>query len=628
MSGFFCILQINGAPVDPRNMARVAAVLRRRGPDAQNVWHDENVGVGHCLLATTTEALTERQPVHHRETGCVLAAAGGLDNRRELLKQLDLEERDPTPGDGEIVLKAYLKWASECVDHLIGDFAFALWDPRKQMVFAARDHSGMRPFYYHHTPGMVFAAASEPAALLALPQVPRIPSEERIADFLVSDLEGIDKTSTFFQGITRLPPAHRMFVSSRSVSIERYWRPEPRSILRMKCDDDYTEAFLERFDEAVRCRLRSDGRIGAMLSGGLDSGSVAATATRILAASEQRPLATFSAVGPDPGTCPETRAVHSVLAIGGFDPTTICFSDLESEMPELAELMHSVDEPFDYHMNLQRAVYTAAARRGIRVVLDGVSADMLLDGGSHLARLIRRGRWHTAYRTSKGLQRFWRPPSFWSLLRPSISLALVPEFIRAIRQGDLSHHRAQRSELLAPEFAERVALRERYRVKGGIKGLSQSFVEERCEILDSADLTVGRERYDRVASALGIEPRDPFLDRRLIDFCLALPGEQLLGDGWPKLILRRAMKGRLPEDVRWRFGKEHLGAAFTEAVAAMPRQTSEQQSSSERLLSIHKMIADPTCKLDAESGSVGANLAGLQLCVLQSWLGRMQGERE
>ena len=139
------------------------------------------------MLATTPELLIEPQPFEHPETGCVITADVRLDNREELIAALDVH-RDPV-GDAEIILGTYLKWGGDCPNHLLGDFAFAIWDPRHKRVFCARDHSGMRQLYYHHKRGSRFLFATEARAILVLPQVPYHLNEGRIADFLIQELE-------------------------------------------------------------------------------------------------------------------------------------------------------------------------------------------------------------------------------------------------------------------------------------------------------------------------------------------------------------------------------------------------------------------------------------------------------
>ena len=581
MSGIFGIFNQDGAPATEHELRDMASLLTRRGPDGTGLWSAGCTGLGHTLLATTPELVFERQPLRHPETGCVITADVRLDNRDELLGALGLTDRAAITGDAGLILAAYLAWGETCPARFLGDFAFAIWDPGQRTLFCARDPFGMRPFYYHHTPGRFLVFATEPKAILVLPQTPYRINEGRIADFLVSELEGIDKTSTFFEEVYRLPPAHTLTVTPDRMTQRRYWTLEPGPELRLPSNEAYAEAFLEVFTEAVRCRLRSAGPVGSMLSGGMDSGSVVAVAREILAEERRGPLPTFSAVGPDPENCVETRTIHAAVNMEGLDPHLVSYDRLDALMPELSDLTWNLDEPFDNTMTLLRAVYLAAHRQGMKVMLDGVGGDIVLNEGSYIARLIRRGRWLTAYREAIGQEHFWGKayPAWRGLYRGARS-ALATTAFRRLHQRLLGPRRLRqqvqrniRESLIHSDFARRIRLGERLRAldKNRSGGLSTSYNEECTRSIEHPYLTIGRERYDRAASAVGIEPRDPFLDRRVVAFGLSLAGEQRLERGWPKIILRRAMTARLPDAVRWRRGKEHLGWSFTMTLMADER---------------------------------------------------------
>lgn len=577
MSGIFGLFNQDGAPVSRGELTDMASLLERRGPDGTGLWNAGCAGLGHTLLATTPELVFERQPRRDPATGCVITADVRLDNRDELLAALGLGDRAAVIGDAGLILAAYLAWGESCPARFLGDFAFAIWDPRHRALFCARDQFGMRPFYYHHTPGRFLVFASEPKAILVLPQTPYRINEGRIADFLVSELEGIDKTSTFFEEVYRLPPAHTLTVTPDRMTQRRYWTLEPGPELRLASNEAYAEAFLDVFREAVRCRLRSAGQVGSMLSGGMDSGSVVAVARELLAEEGRGPLPTFCAVGPDPETCVETRTIHEALTMDGLEPHLVNHAELQEWLPELEELTWNLEEPFDAHMTLVRTVYLAAHRQGIKLLLDGVAGDVVLGEGSYLARLLRRGRWRTAYREAVAQNRFWGgayPP--WRALYQAARSAFVPQSVRRVLAPLRARQRVRRNvrdSAICPRFARRIRLAERLDTLDGhgSAGASVPYGVERARAIEHPYLTVGRERYDRVASAVAVEPRDPFLDRRVVHFCLSLPGGQRLADGWPKVVLRRAMAGRLPDAVRWRRGKEHLGWAFTKNLRTFAR---------------------------------------------------------
>jgi asparagine synthase (glutamine-hydrolysing) len=244
-------------------------------------------------------------------------------------------------------------------------------------------------------------------------------------------------------------------------------------------------------------------------------------------------------------------------------------------MPELERLVREVEEPYDQSMTMVFAVYLAARRAGIKALLDGIDGDNLLSEGSHFARLLRRGRWLAAYHAAVGHERFWGNDYYpaWRELWRSARAAFVPQPLRRLRGAMRFGNRERlvrhslRTTLIAPAFARRIDLASRLEALAAHRppGLLPDFCRERARDVLHPYLTIGVERYNRVASSLGVEPRLPFLDRRVVEFCVALPSGQKFADGWPKAILRRAMAGRLPDAVRWRRGKEHLGWACTTA---------------------------------------------------------------
>jgi len=212
MSGICGIFRLDGGL--PMGLEAMLRKLERRGPDGTHTFRDGAVALGHAALNTTPESLSETLPFIHAETGCAITADLRLDNRDELIAALGLDAKDRVIGDGEIILHAYLRWGEDCPARLLGDFAFAIWDPRGRKLFCARDQMGMKQLIWHRTQGRLFAFASEPRAVLLAEGVPKRINEGRIADFLENYLEGIDYTSTFFEEVFRLPPAHYLTVSA------------------------------------------------------------------------------------------------------------------------------------------------------------------------------------------------------------------------------------------------------------------------------------------------------------------------------------------------------------------------------------------------------------------------------
>ena len=583
MSGICGLFNLDNAPVAETELRAMTAMLQKCGPEGPRTWRDGPIALGHTLLATTPELQFERQPFRHDETGCVITADVRLDYRNELLDALGLLNRRDRIGDAELILRGYLEWGEHCIDRLLGDFAFAIWDPRHQMLFCVRDHLGMRPLYYHHQQGQHFLFASDARAILVLPQVPYAINKGRIADFLVPELEWTDYTSTFFEGIYRLPPGHKAIVTPSGLKVTEYWHPTPGPELGPMSDDDYRQGFLEVFTNAVDARLRAPaGTVGAMLSGGMDSGAVVAIGKEILSARGDSPLATFSATrrcptgNPDDLDCPESRAIYAVSSMPSISPTLIHPDSLE-DMYE--PLVSDFDEPFDGVFTILKAIFLTARDHSKRVILDGGGGDIVLHEWSYISRLIRQGQLKLAISEIIAEQNYWSGGSAVPRLLRYARSAMLPELIkRPVRALKYRHtyRKCVKASLISPEFARSVLIDDRIERMRGIfptDYASDNAVEYCDKILPN--MTAGRERYARIAAATGMEARDPFMDRRVIEYCSRLPGRFRLGNGWPKIILREVLADILPNEVLWTGRKPHLGWIFSESITKLATNRGE-----------------------------------------------------
>jgi asparagine synthase (glutamine-hydrolysing) len=469
-------------------------------------------------------------------------------------------------GDDALILAAYLRWGEGCLARLLGDFAFAIWDPRDGRLFCARDHFGMRPFYYHDAPGTRFVFASDAREIFRVPEVPYEIDEGRVADYLVPELEWVDYTSTFYQHVHRLPPGHKLTTRGNGIAVSEYWEPVPGPAPPAMPDREWIDGFAEVLTRAVEERLRVPaGKAGCMLSGGMDSGSVAALAQELLEARGTGPLHTVSAARGAGEDCVETRRIHATVARLGATATTLYPDGIAARDGELAA---SIEEPFDGEFLFMKAIFMAAHDAGLAVLLDGGGGDVVLNEGTYIRRLIRRGQLGTALREIRDESRFWGAGSWYPELVKHLVSAATPEFVKQASRPWRQHRSATRfvsASLISADFARRVK------------------IEERCERMyemfpadwtaDAAlerirkirpNVSAGRERYARLARFAGIEARDPFLDLNAVRFCAQVPGHLLLHHGWPKYILREAMAGRLPDQVRWGRGKPHVGWAFSQ----------------------------------------------------------------
>jgi asparagine synthase (glutamine-hydrolysing) len=293
MSAIFGLIHLDDQPVVQSDLERTSAALAHHGADG-GAWTRGPVGLGMRLRQCTPEDQFERQPLVRADGALILVSDARIDNRDELIPQLPVTNY-PFPSqitDSELILCAYEKWGEACVNHLVGVFAFAIWEARSQRLFLARSPIEAPMLCYYAAP-RVFAFASMPSGLFALPFVPRALDEERLADLLVQT--GSEPRFTFYRDIFRLPIGHALTIGRDGMNLRRYWQPDLKREIRLPRDEDYLAAFDDLLERVVRDQLRSQTPVGVMMSGGLDSSTVAATAARLLAPRGER-LAAFTEV--------------------------------------------------------------------------------------------------------------------------------------------------------------------------------------------------------------------------------------------------------------------------------------------------------------------------------------------
>ncbi|MDR3701281.1 MAG: lasso peptide isopeptide bond-forming cyclase [Candidatus Sulfopaludibacter sp.] len=562
------------------------ARMIHRGPDAQATWVDGPVALGHCMLRITPESLQERQPLVSQAGDYAITADARLDNREELMD--DLWRHDPSgqPADPELILAAYRQWGEDCPRRILGDFAFVIWDRPARRLFCACDPMGVKGFYYHLC-AKAFSFASEIKALFALPEVPRRLNELRVAEYLVTLFE--DRAGTFYQEIFRLPGAHTLTVTAAKTELREYWSLDSRSELRLGSDGEYAEAFKDLFSKAVRCRTRSAYPVGAALSGGLDSSSVACAAARMIPECAG-PLRTFSLIFPslpekDLRRIDERPQMQAVLESGNFAPHFI-EADRLSPLWQVDRMHYHLDHAnYAPNLYLHWAMYDAARKQGVRVFLDGFDGDSTVSHGfERLTELAQTLRWVTLWRETRLLsQHHLAGIAPRRILNEYCVKPLSPAWVYRLRTFLRTRGRALRRGyiFINPEFKARTRIEDRARrlLHNQTRWtLTRTARETHCMGLNQALYSYTLEIADKASAAFEIEARYPFFDRRLMEFCVALPAEQKLGNGWNRYIQRRAMSGILPPGIQWRARKGNLSPNFYLRLLDFERERLEEIS--------------------------------------------------
>ncbi len=570
MSGIAGLYYLDGRPAEREAIEHMLAALVHRGPDAEGVQCVGPVAFGHRLLHTTPESLHETQPLTAHDGASLLTADARLDNREELIRALSRSSHThDVHTDADLILATYLAWGAECPSHLIGDFAFAVWDPGEHRLLCVRDHLGIKPLYYVYCPGRLFAFASEIKALLRLPGVSCEPDPLAVAEHLLVPVAP-SHTRTFFRDIRALAPGHCLIVTPERLTTVPFWSLDPEREIRLGSKEEYAEAFRELFTEAVRCRLRNAFPVGSLLSGGLDSSSITATAARLTDQAGLPPLHTFSATYE---RVPESDERPYIQAVLNRYPTLVpTFFSADSANPAgyLSEMHYHLDRPnWAGNLYVNWNLCARARERGIRVLLDGFDGDTTVSYGLvYLEELKARHAWmsllretlayarRSGYPVWKALQRTFRGPLYDSrpvqLLRQWISPLRRPRPVTSLPHWQRFLH-DDFYQLIAPHVVT-------------APPAPQTEREYHYRRLTAPLLTRFNEMIEATGAAFALEPRFPFFDVRLVTFCLALPPELKLCRGWTRFILRAAMQDILPYSVQWRPGKTSVAPGFVYAL--------------------------------------------------------------
>ncbi|MBZ9813101.1 lasso peptide isopeptide bond-forming cyclase [Mesorhizobium sp. CA7] len=567
------VLSDNGRPAAAGDIQEMLSRMRHRARDGSSWWTDGSVALGHAWLDTTGE----KGPGPLTMAGGKLAITADcrLDNRDELLARLGM--RDRSVADAVLIMRAYLKWGEACPTYLQGDFAFAIWDGERRALFCARDHLGVKPFYYHST-GRRFAFASEIGPILALDGVGRRLSEHQISGFLAGLTD--DPQATLYAEIFRLPARHSMTVADRRVVLQRYWQIEPS---QRPPHPDAAEEFRHLFAQSVENRMRGTPAVGAMLSGGLDSSSIACVAGLRAAAKRNPKLKTFSLVFDKGSSMDEKPFIDAVLDDNPLDATLIAVSNY-APFAEFERILEEQEGTFlAPGLSLTRDLYRTAGAKGVKVLLDGHGGDEVVSQGhGHLHELANAGRWlelwrelHSAANTY-GEGMFSLYFKFLTIYGPAWRIARMRSMARRlvgkVRQRPASAPRAWRG-LVNPDLARRTDLAERFHRSGYMPAaVSASEALTHRWLLSTGLVPHAFEVLDKAAANSGVEPRYPFWDKPLVEFCLALPGEEKLRDGFGRHVLRRAMQGILPPAVQWRRDKIDFTANLVKGMLGNHRE--------------------------------------------------------
>jgi len=537
VSGFVAILNDDHSQCDVAGLRELTNFLAFRGPDGHQLWARGSAGLGHALLSTTRESERERQPLTIDKRVWIVADAR-VDGCGELISALARESGgdqsiSADAPDVELILRAYLTWGERCLERLLGDFAFVIWDASRQQLFAARDHFGVKPLFYAKTSNALLISNT----LDCLRQCPAISDRVHdlaIADFLLFD--GIQEPgATAFADIRRVPPAHALTSKAGKISIRRYWQLSVTEPLEYRRQSDYLERFSELLDVAVGDRLRAES-VGVLMSGGLDSTTVAASAKRIFV-QEGSPNGVRAYTDVFDQLIPhEERRYAKLVAEFLKIPIEFQVSD-DAKIFQLAE--RHVPEPEHMAWPDGTASQLTQISTRNRVALTGFGGDPALSSllSVHFRDLLKKGQVGRAvadamrYLGAEGrFLRLYLPTRFRRWFLPRTERPWWPQWLN-------------------PDISTRLNLRERWEelTRDSLPTSAvRPIAQKQMAAPEWSNLFEG---FDTGATRVPVAVRHPFFDLRLVNFLLALPTVPWCSD---KELLRLAARGVLPDAVRLR----------------------------------------------------------------------------
>ncbi|HEY0677344.1 MAG TPA: asparagine synthase (glutamine-hydrolyzing) [Chitinophagaceae bacterium] len=554
MCGIAGIISLNPGLVSRQQLQKMTDALAHRGPEGEGFWFNaaNTAGFGHRRLSIIDLSPAAAQPMHYHNRYTIVYN-GELYNYPELKEELKSKGfQFYTQSDTEVILAAFACWDKECLQYFDGMFAFAIWDDQLKKLFAARDRFGEKPFYYiQQEDGGSIWFASEMKALYA-GGFNRNYNEKMLLLFITNGItdSATDPSITFDNRISQLPPASYLeFQCSGSqshISIQQYWDIDKEKET-LTSDEEALETFRRLLSSSVEKRFRSDVPVGTSLSGGLDSSSIAAIASRISAGSNSYKC--FSAVFPGFGK-DESRFSQMVAQQFGLEQFVTC-PNADGLATELQKFLYHQDEPVgSASVYAQYKVYQLAKQQGVSVLLDGQGADEMLAGYSkylhwYLQELMKRkpGILKATIRElrSKNAELTWGWKNYLAAIFPLQAANRLEKRVttRITSNTDIT------SDFKEANFESSL--------------IYKPVVTKLNDILYYNTLQSGLLellRYaDRNSMAHSCEVRLPFLSHELAEFSFSLPASYKIRDGYSKWILRKSMSRQLPQEIVWRTDK-------------------------------------------------------------------------
>jgi asparagine synthase (glutamine-hydrolysing) len=546
--GAFCR---NSDQLPPLVLEKIQANISTGNKDEYQLWNDGGIALVQTHHNYSSDFHSDSCLNIKKSNSYIFIAAGRLDNVSELCSFLDIpESARPTLSDYDLMHLAYAKFGKKCSSRMFGDWVFAAWNITDRQLAICRSHYGKIALYYHVN-NELFAFASKRRDLLALKLVPVELDELWLAQYIIS-WHAYYGEQTPHKPIKCIPPAHYLAVTRNNFFINCYWNPENNSELHLSSREKYVEEFRSIFDDAVTCRVRTDTPIAVSLSGGLDSGSVAAKAAGILATKGKR-LAAFISV-PLFGTqeCLPSTHFGDELA---FAKATADYSKNIDLFPLSST---GISPIMAIRYTLKSGCIPVHGATNLYWMMDIRQSALALGCGVLLTGAAGNGAFSWKGYPSSQPWSFMLTHLEWCTLaqrlitrsKQAVKLALPSNLLSSIKKSRLEQQGWYRQSAILPDFAQRIRLIEQL-IHDPYARPPRSPREEQNRINKLGRMVVGANNA-AIGDAEGLDIRDPTCDARILDFIYTVPDHIFMDPetGIDRWLVRESMKGHLPDTVR------------------------------------------------------------------------------
>jgi asparagine synthase (glutamine-hydrolysing) len=562
MSAITGLFHLNHEPVTEELSNVLMGGLREYPANDIQTWTKTNIFFGCHVQWITPESVNEILPFYDSARQLSITADAIIDNREDLFESLNIKKelRTATP-DSQLILLAYHKWGENCPNHLIGDFAFMIWDEKKHSLFGARDISGYRTLYYYKSLKK-FAFCTTIKPLLSLPFVKKRLNEQWLAEYLVLTgmIDTLDAYMTPYEDILQIPPGHSINVNYKEIRLSKYASLYHENRLKLRSNEEYVEAFQEVFQKAVNARLRTYRNIGSQLSGGLDSGAVVGFAGKSLKKQGKKlhtisyhPSSdfvdfTYKRLMPDERPFIKKTVQH----VPGIMDHYYDFKGKDS-YSEIDDMLNVMEMPYKFFENSfwLKGMFEKAEEQDIGILLNGDRGNWTVSWGladDYYAILLKKMKWIRLYQELNHYSHNVGGPRLRRL--PLIARIGFPVINQLFPQGETF----KMPILINNEFGKSTGIYNRLRQRGigedGWVSIDNIHQERKDLFQKMHPWNSGNTLTSKLSLRHGLWKRDPTNDIRVAHFCMSIPEDQFVQNGVDRALIRRATVGILPDEVR------------------------------------------------------------------------------